>query len=84
MITSGKNHTLLGMEIYLLDDNNLENGMKSNTPDAINFLNQGVSTKVSSPASKNIQEVNTDPLTLPENQIEDFHSMVVKLIWTTK
>ena len=46
--------------------------MKRYIQEAINFSDDDMSTKLSSPANKNMHEVNPDYATLPKNQIEMF------------
>ena len=58
VITSGGKNTFPGMEIELLDNNMLTIGVKSYTQEAIDFFDEDVSTKVSSPENKNQHKVN--------------------------
>ena len=72
------------MGIELLDNNNTEIATKSYIQEAIGFFDEDVSTKVSSPVNKNMHKGNKDSPTIPNNNAEYFHSIVAKLLWTTK
>ena len=52
VITRGKKCTFLCMDIEILDNNKLAIGMKSYIQEAVDFFNEEMSTKVSSPENK--------------------------------
>ena len=83
-ITRLGEHTLLGMDIKLLDNNRLEIGTNSYIQEGVRGFDEEVYTKVSSPENKNLRKVNLDSPILPKEQAEDFYSVVENLLWTTK
>ena len=80
VIARGKNHTFLGMDIGLLDDNKIEIGMKGYIQEAINVFDEEMSTKVSYPENKNLHKVNKYSHKPPTKQTEDLHSILENIL----
>ena len=84
MITRGGEHTLLGMDIDIIDDNNITIGMKRYIQEAIYFLMRTCSQNHSLQKIKICTKLIHPPPTLRNNQEEYFRSIVANILWTTK
>ena len=79
VITRGKNNTVLGTDIDILYYNKRAICIESYIHEAVDYFDENVSTKVSYQANTYMNKVNPDLLTLPNNQAEDFHSVVANI-----
>jgi hypothetical protein len=83
VISRGKQHTFLGMNITFNEDGSLEIEMRKYLEEAIELFGEDVSTRVSSPATKKLF-VLTPAEGLGDERAEIFHSVVAKLLWVMK
>jgi hypothetical protein len=84
VVTHGKKHTFLGMQLVFNDDGSLQVDTKTYIQEAIKAFVEDVSAKVSSPATKKLFETNPDSPALDTERAEIFHSVVAKLLWVEK
>jgi hypothetical protein len=84
VVSRRKKHTFLGMNLVFNDDGSLQVETKTYIKEAIEAFGEDVSTKVSSPATKKLFEVNPDTPVLETERADIFHSVVAKLLWVEK
>jgi hypothetical protein len=83
-VTRGKSHTFLGMKIDMKDDGTLEIDMKDYVLEAIAECEDDVSKPATTPAKKDLFEINTKSPSLEKKKAERFHSVVAKLLYISK
>ena len=83
-VTRGKEHVFLGMKIKLNDDKTVRIDMSEYVKEAIAESQEDVSKGSTTPASKNLFEINLESPKLNIEKAERFHSVVAKLLYTSK
>ena len=87
-VTRGNKHRFLGMNITLHPKQKIEIEMKDQLQEAIDIFGQNEGDKVTegvtSPATRQLREVNPKCEALSEEKKETFHSIVAKLLWIMK
>ena len=87
-VTRGNKHRFLGMNITLHPKQKIEIEMKDQLQEAIDMFGQNEGDKVTegvtSPATRQLREVNPKCEALSEEKKEAFHSIVAKLLWIMK
>jgi len=84
VISRGKKHTLLGMDIEFIGDGRLTIGTKEYILEAFDTFGENVSQKVTSPANLGLFKIDDNsPLLNPEKS-DKFHSVTAKLLWVEK
>jgi KUP system potassium uptake protein len=84
VISRGKEHTFLGMNIKFKDDRSVQIGMKDYITESIELFGEDVSKNVATPATKNLFVVDPDAESLDRAKADIFHSIVAKLLWVMK
>ena len=84
VISRGKEHKFLGMNIKFNENNTVQIGQKEYIAESIELFDEDVSQNVSTPATKNLFVVNPDAEPLDESKADIFHSVVAKLLWVMK
>ena len=82
----GNEHSFLGMMIRFIGDGKFEIDMTEYQMESITAFGEDPTKwkKVSSPATKDLHNVNTLSPTLNDKQAEIFHSVVMKNLWIAK
>jgi len=80
----GKKHIFLGMEIDFNDDGTVKIGMKSYIEDAIKCFAEDVTKGVTTPAQKDVFEVDFTSVKLNQHRSNLFHTVVAKLLYVSK
>jgi len=83
-VVQGQEHTFLGMEIVFNDNGTVRIGMKSYIKDAIKCFGEIVTKKVTTPAQKNIFELDSKSKKLDDARSDLFHTIVAKLLYMSK
>jgi hypothetical protein len=81
IITRGKKHSFLGMDIDILEDKKLKILMKAHIEEAINNLNEEITRTAPTPARKDLFEIDKKSERLSDSDAENFHSVVVLLLF---
>jgi hypothetical protein len=84
VVSRGKEHTFLGMNITFRDDGSLQIEMKKYIEEAIESFGEDVSTNVSSAATKKLFGHDASAEVLDPKRADIFHSVVAKLLWVMK
>jgi hypothetical protein len=84
VISRGKEHKFLGMNITFNDNGSLEIEMKKYIEEAIESFGEDVSKNVASAATKMLFEVDASTKVLDVKRADIFHSVVAKLLWVMK
>ena len=84
VISRGKEHTFLGMNIKFNDNGSLQIEMKKYIEEAIESFGEDVSKNVASAATKMLFEVDASTKVLDVIRADIFHSVVAKLLWVMK
>ena len=83
-VSRGKKHKFLGMDIEFLAHGKLSLFIKDYIEKSIDLFGEEISTKVSSPEKKGLQNVDDSSKRLEKKYADIFHSMVTKLLWLVK
>ena len=84
VISRGKKHTLLGMDIEFIGNGRLTIGTKEYILEAFDTFGENVSQKVTSPANLGLFKIDDNsPLLNPEKS-DKFHSVTEKILWVEK
>jgi hypothetical protein len=84
VISRGKEHEFLGMNIKLRDDGLIEIKMKKQIEEAAEMFGDICSYKVTSPCAVHLWDVNKDAVPLDEKKASIFHSVTAKLLYLCK
>jgi hypothetical protein len=84
VVSRGKEHTFLGMNLKFKDDGTVHLGMKGYIEEAIELFGEDVSTKVANAATKKLFTVSETSAPLSTDKADLFHSVVAKLLWVMK
>jgi hypothetical protein len=83
VVSRGKQHTFLGMNIKFNSNGSLEIEMRKYIEEAIELFGEDVSGRVSSAATKKLF-VLTPAKALDDKRAEIFHAVTAKLLWVMK
>jgi hypothetical protein len=83
-VTRGKQHVFLGMKLTLNDNATVKIEMNEYVKEAIVDFGENVTKPASTPAKKNLFEVNNQSPSLSKPLAERFHSVVAKLLYISK
>jgi hypothetical protein len=83
-ITHGKHHTYLGMDITFKDNGTLQVRMKEYLKEAIVASGEDVSKRVSTPAQRNLFEIDETSKKLSTDKSDLYHHIVAKLLYVSK
>jgi hypothetical protein len=83
-VTRGRSHTFLGMKIEFSDKGTLTIDMKEYIVEAIKDFCEDVSLSATTPAKRDLFDVNSDATPLDKQKMELFHSIVAKLLYIAK
>ena len=83
-ITRGKEHTFLGMKITFNDDKTVKIIMEEYVQEAISDFKEDITTVATTPANKNLFNVNPQSPRLDKAKSDRFHSVVAKLLYISK
>jgi hypothetical protein len=84
VVTRGNEHVFLGMEIDFPGDETVKIRMKEHLQEAIEAFGEPIGPAASSPARKNLFEVDPNSPDLSESKREIFHSVVAKIFFVSK
>ena len=88
VVTRGKTHNFLGMNIHINDEKNIEIEMKDQLKEAVATFEAAegecVNETVTSPAQKHLRDTNDDCEMLTGVKHEVFHSVVAKILYIMK
>jgi ABC-type proline/glycine betaine transport system permease subunit len=84
VVSRGKEHTFLGMNLTFKDDGSLTIEMKKYIEEAIELFGQDVSKNVTSTATKKLFEITAATPALDTVRVDVFHSVAAKLFWVMK
>jgi Reverse transcriptase (RNA-dependent DNA polymerase) len=82
--TRGKEHVFLGMKINFQNNQTVRINMEQYINEAIIDFQEDVSIGVTTPANKNLFELNVDAPRLRKDKSDLFHSIVAKLLYVAK
>jgi hypothetical protein len=83
-VTRGKEHIFLGMKITLRADKTVKINMEDYVKEAIVDSLEDVSVGATTPAHKNLFDINPESTPLDKVKAERFHSIVAKLLYISK
>jgi hypothetical protein len=83
-VTRGKKHTFLGMDITYREDGTASILMKDHLKDAINGIKESVTKTATTPARKDLFDIDETSDLLNSVKSEDFHSVVSLLLFVSK
>jgi hypothetical protein len=83
-ITTGRNHTYLGMDITFKKNGTLEIRMKDYIKEAIEASKEDVSKGVSTPANRHLFDIDETSERLSRDQSDLYHHIVAKLLYVSK
>ena len=83
-ITRGKKHQYLGMDIEFCKNNKVAISMFKHINEALEMVSGGVKGTTTTPAKKNLFDVDCESQILDEDWGDTFHSVVAKLLWIAK
>ena len=83
-ITRGKKHQYLGMDIEFCKNNKVAISMFKHINEALEMVSGGVKGTTTTPAKKNLFDVDCESQLLDEDWGDIFHSVVAKLLWIAK
>ena len=84
VITRGKEHSFLGMDITFTGDGTLEISTKDYVKEAVKQFSEDVSKVVSMPASHGLFTIDAESPLLSTEKSDLYHSIVAKLLWVMK
>ena len=84
VVTRGKEHEFLGMNIMLSDDKTVKVCMKRYIDEAISEYSDIVTRAATTPAKKNLFCINPDSPPLSNVAADKFHSVIAKLLYVSK
>ena len=84
VVHRGKQLTFLGMDLEFNDDRSVSISTPEYIDEAIEHFEEDVSKKVSSPATKQLFEIDEKSSTLEKKKQDIFHSVVARLLWIMK
>jgi len=82
-VSRGREHDFLGMRIKFVA-NEVHISMKDYIWETIDMFPEPTNMKVTSPAKKDLNEINNKAEKLTKNKRELYHSIVAKLLWVMK
>ena len=83
VLTRGKSHVFLGMDIDFHANGTATIKMKECNKEAISDFGQEITRLATSPAKRDLFEINEDSGDLTEKDHEIFHSVVAKLLYVS-
>ena len=83
-VMRGKEHTFLGMKITLLQDKTVKICMEDYVKEAIEDFQEDVTKGATTPANKNLFEIDPESPQLDKTQAERYHSVVAKLLYVAQ
>ncbi len=82
-VTRGNEHKFLGMDFVFPGDGTVKIKMKDYLVESITESEMKIERTASTPARKNLFEVNNDAMLLTEGETKVFHSVVAKLLYVS-
>ena len=82
-VTRGKVHTFLGMDLTFQDDGTVRIGMKEYIKESMEEFGEDVSKHASTPAKKDLFEIDERSPKLKNDKAELFHSITAKLMYVS-
>ncbi len=83
-VTRGKDHVFLGMNISFLDNGTASVKMKDYIKEAMADFGEDITKTSTSPARKNLFEIDETSGALTEANCDTFHSVVAELLYISK
>jgi hypothetical protein len=83
-VTRGKEHIFLGMNLSFHKDGTASIRMKDYIKEAIAYFGESSTRSATTPAKKNLFEIDKESGALTDNNREIFHSIVAKLLYVSK
>jgi hypothetical protein len=83
-VTRGKEHVFLGMDITFHDNGTASIKMKDYIKEAMDDFGEDINKSVSTPAKRNLFEIDHESCLLTNKDSETFHSVVAKLLYVSK
>jgi len=83
MVMRGKQHTFLGMDI-VFNDGTIKIGMKFYVEDVIKCFGEDTTKKVTTPAQKNVFDLDGGSAWLNQVRSNLFHTVIAKLLYVSK
>jgi hypothetical protein len=83
-VTRGKHHVFLGMSVTYKDDGTVQIIMKDHLQSAITVFDDDITTSVTSPAQRDLFEVDNTREKLSIEKSENYHKVVAKLLHVSK
>ena len=83
-ITYGKEHEYLGMKVKITDDKKVLIDMTDQVKEVIEFFGEELSGTVSTPANRNLLNIDTNSPKIDKKRQEMFHSVTAKLLYFEK
>jgi hypothetical protein len=83
-VTQGKEHVFLGMNISFHENGTTSIKMKEYIKEAIAYFGEAITRFATTPAKKNLFEIDEDSGELSHDDRETFHSVVAKLLYVSK
>ena len=80
----GRKHKYLRMKINIHEDKKIEIDMKDQIEEIINGFSEDVSYKVTTPATRNLMNVNESAESLSDEKAAEFHTTTAKLLYLEK
>jgi len=84
VVSRGKEHTFLGMDLKFKDNSKVHVGMTGYIEEAIVLFGEDVSEHVKNMVTKKLFVVDENSKPLSTDKAEIFHSVVAKLLWVEK
>jgi hypothetical protein len=83
-VTRGKDHVFLGMNVIFHDDGTASIKMKDYIKEAIRDFSDDISRQATTPAKKNLFDIDEEGTPLGNEDRDNFHSIVAKLLYVSK
>jgi hypothetical protein len=84
MVTRGKEHVFLGMNVTFNDDGTVTIKMKDYVKEAISDFGEDITKSATTPAKRDLFEINEGSKELTIEKSEVFHSVMAKLLYVSK
>jgi hypothetical protein len=83
-VVRGKHHVYIGVDIKFTNDKKVQLHCKDHLKECINDFKEEIKTSASTPASRWLFTVSDDAKYLEKDRKENYHSIVMKLLWISK
>ena len=82
--TTGKNHTLLGMDIKFIGTKKVAVSMQHQVGKALEYFGETLKVNVVNPATSQIFTITSEAKDIDDERKESYHSITTKILWTMK